>query len=209
MSRIVDTALLVLALVGAFFAWQAGRERTRLEGTYHRLARLTGGLAGAEVRHPTVLPLEGDDARDVRYFVRLPAPGRVEVGRKYRGRSSVRVWGLGPETTVGVRLGENSRGGLELAVRLDDGTNFYRFEPEVAAFLRGRLDRLRVERLPAGVATTLDDPAHPTVLLRLTAPDDLVAEAREVLPATLHARYFPVLYELTFRPVPPPPPEEP
>jgi hypothetical protein len=62
-----------------------------------------------------------------------------------------------------------------------------------------RWDKLHVERLGAPDLAVLE-PNQPAILLRLTLPDDLQAEARQKLQPYAQMRYVPVLFELNLGP---------
>jgi hypothetical protein len=70
--------------------------------------------------------------------------------------------------------------------------------------MRDRWGRIRVEQLGAAGLATLG-PNQPAVLLRLTLPDDVQAEARKKLSRSVQKQFVPLLFELHLGPTAPKP----
>lgn len=85
MARILNILLLLIALVGVFFAWQA---RTRYEATRREHARLTAKVGRLPIEDATkvhVLALPSDDPLDFKWQVYVPAGFDAKWSLEYPG----------------------------------------------------------------------------------------------------------------------------
>lgn len=192
--RILDFVLLAAAVIGGIMAWQTARERTRLKGDYDRLAAVAGDLPVADPSKVAMKALKTGTPLLFAWRVYTP-PG-------YRGVISNNAGGLGTTThtqsaefiaRAGIR--ETDDGKLESYTSfLGGSTRFGLGDPSLVKFLHGRWDKIQVEQLGADGITTLE-PDQYAVLLRLSMPKEMEAEARKTLEPHLLERCVPILFE--------------
>jgi hypothetical protein len=199
--RLLDGLLILALLSGGILAGKTGLERSRLEARHARLARMTGDLP---VTDPSKLYFQAIDTGEPLHFA-----WRVYLPPKYNQVLSCRSDGSSSSSTSSssaateliarVRLREDEQGQLQVYTHFGGGSSRMGVgDKALAERLRGRWGRVRVEQLGAPELAVLG-PDQTTVLLRLTLPDDLEAEAREKLDRSMQ-RSVPVLYELVLGP---------
>jgi hypothetical protein len=200
--RIIDLLLVAVAAAGGVLAWQSGRERGRLGAIYERLERKTGDLAVGDPSMVYFRALETGDPRHFAWRVYYP-PNFRQVWRQSWGGESSSSNTSAQEFIARVRFREGDSGNLELYTSYAGGSSRTGLgDPQMAAFLRERWGRLRVEQVGSSGLVALP-PDRPATILRLTMPDDMAEEARRVL-ATHHlGRHVPEVFLLELNPAPP------
>ncbi len=198
-ARVIDGILLAAALVGVWFAWETARERSRLEQTHARLLAITGDLPIGDPTRVHVRAVETGEPLHFTWRIYIPGNCPVRIRSSNGGFSS--AGSNSPEDFLGrVRFREIPDGQTELYTHFSHGSSrSTQFDPTLTKLLHGRSDEIRVEQLGSQGLAVLD-PDKPVVLLRLTLPEDLQAEARKVLPEYEQKRVIPVLYELILGP---------
>jgi hypothetical protein len=200
---VFDGFLILVVLVGGVLAWQAGRERSRLMQHYERLTRKLGDLPISDRSKLHLLALETGDPLHFAWRAYLPANYNLMLSD-----GSGSSWGTSigsSESIFRVRFRRDKDGDVQVYTRIGGTSSQNSFGDEsLQQFLRDRWDRVRVERLasPDVAVVGADESA---VLLRLTLPDDLAAEARKTLSPEIQQQYVPVLYQLNLGTTPPPP----
>jgi hypothetical protein len=188
--RALDLFLLIVVFIGGALSWQTGRERSRLSEKHARLARSTGEF---RISDPSKVHVQALETGDPMHFAwRVYHPGKVAY------------WPNNPSEVVGrLVFRHDEQGILRVFYNFSDGGTSVQNvgDKALAELLRDRWDRVRFEQLGARDLAVLD-PNQPLILLRLTLPDDLEAEARRKLPPDTVRQYVPILYELNRGPMP-------
>ncbi|MDB5351857.1 MAG: hypothetical protein JWN86_3104 [Planctomycetota bacterium] len=200
--RLPDVLLLLVALVGGVLAWQTGRERGRLGDKYERMARKTGDLVVTDRSRIHVRALKTGDPMHFAWRVYLPANCTLKAKTNLGDSGS--SWSSEPQEFIArVRFLEDEHGVLNLYTRLSGGSSRMGLgDPKLAELVRGRWGKLLVEQMGATELFAVE-PDQPAVLLKLTLPDDMQAEARKALYPNEQARFIPAVFRLEFEPLVP------
>ena len=203
--RFSDIVLLLVILIGGILAWQTGRERSRLWGSFERLSRKTGDLA---VGDPSKVYVQALKTNDPMHFAwRVYTPPDYKQLLKSNSGNSMSAWSTESRDFIArVRFREDDQGRLQVYTRFHGGSSRMSLgDKELAGLVHGRWDKIRVEQLGLGEVATID-PDQPAVFLRLTMPEDMQAEARKKLPTYAQKTHVPNLFELKLDPEKPPKP---
>jgi hypothetical protein len=201
--KLLDLLLFAGLVIGGVSAWRSGVERSRLERKYRRLSQITGELRVEDASRLNLLALETGDPLHFAWRVYIPPKYEFRVHRSSGGGGSSSS--SAAKDIIGrVRLREDEEGQL-LAYTHFGGfsTKMGIADQSLAAFLHGRQDRIRVERL-ASTHLEMLPTGRSAVLLRLSFPEEMREEARQALTPHVYETSFPVFYELTVGPDPPP-----
>jgi hypothetical protein len=197
--RALDLFLLIVVAIGGALAWQTGRERSRLSGEHARLARITGDLPIADASQVHVQALDTGEPLHFAWRVYFP-PNYRQTLRNSNGGEGTSWSSSSTEFIARVVFRQDEQGLLQVYTHFSGGSSRSGLgDKALAELLRGRWDKIRVEQLGAPDLAALG-PNQPAVLLRLTLPDDLQAEARKKLPPHTQKRFVPVLFELDLGP---------
>ncbi len=205
--RLLDLILILAILTGAYRSWQSSQERERLKDTHERLARIIGILPIEDPSKVHVLALETGDPMHFAWRIYLPPHCPFHV-RDNNGSSSSSSSTDSTDFIARLRFRETEEGRLEIHKHMKNTSSRSAMgNPSLTNLLHDRWDQLQVEQLGAPDIAVLD-PDEPALLLRLSLPDDLAAQARTTLDAREQKRYIPVIYALHLGPEPPanPPP---
>lgn len=207
MRRLLDLALLILILAGGFMAWTTGRERTRLQADFARLARLTGDLPIGDPSKVHVLALPTGDP--MHYAWRVYVPANVNFRRQTTtGFSGAALSSTSQDFITRVRFRED-QGLLHVYDHYAGGSSRGSLgEKSLADLLRGRWDKLQVEQLGSSGVAMLD-PDEPAVLLQVTLPEAVQAEALAKLSPSSNQAFNPVLFQIEIGPEKPKTPAKP
>ena len=177
-----------------------------MEAEYQRLTRTTGDLPIGDPSRVHVRALETGEPLHFAWRIYLP-PHYQMIIRDQNGGRSTSSSSESAEFIARVRIREDGKGGLELYRRFSNGSSRGGFADQtLAELLRGRRDKVVVEQLGADDLATLG-PDEPAVLLRLSLPKEMEAEARAKLsPGLVEEDDFPTFYELNLGPDTPKPP---
>jgi hypothetical protein len=201
--RIVDGVVLICIVVGAFMAWRTDRQRARLQAEYHRLVRLTGDL---DIKDPSKVYLQAVETGEPLHFAwRVYLPQGRTWNVEMKGLGSVSTTGIvGGESIARVRLLENKDGGLSIFEHFGNATSQSTLgDTSLVEFLKGRWGKVKVEQMGSDGAVATD-PNELAVILRVTLPDDLRAEAKAKLAPWLMDQVSSSLFELRLKLNPPP-----
>ncbi|MFO0892383.1 MAG: hypothetical protein U0790_24990 [Isosphaeraceae bacterium] len=197
--KLVDAILVCVTLIGAWFAWETGQERSRLERTYARMVAAVGDLPIGDPGKIHLRALETGEPLHFAWRVYFPANSNVRVSSPNGGFFTSSSSGA-TEFLARVRLRENAQGQIDLYTHFSGGSSRSTlFDPKLTKLLHGRWGEIRVEQLGSPDLAVLD-PDKPAILLRLILPEDLQAEARKVLDEYDLKRIIPEFYELTIGP---------
>jgi hypothetical protein len=197
--RYVDLILLVAIVVGGVLVFQTGRERSRLQNTYDRLARKTGDLEIANRAWVHVQAIDTGDPTHFAWRVYLP-PNYSEIVRSSLGSQSQGSTTDARELMARVRFREDEKGLLEVYTHFSNSSSrTFLGDQRLAKFLRAHWDKIRVEQLGSGDVVAIP-PDGTASLLRLTLPEEIQSEAREELSPDVVNRFVPVLYEIELGP---------
>jgi hypothetical protein len=197
--RVLDLLMIVAIAVGGFQVWSSSRERTRLESEYRRLVQETGELPIGDPSKAHLRALETGEPLHFAWRVYLPPKFTVRIRDGHGGSSGTSS--SSREFIARVRFREDQDGNLELYKHFAGGSSRGGFgDPGLAKLLRGRWDKVIVEQFGAGDVATIE-PDEPVVLLRLSLPKEMEAEARKTLPPhVLRDNVLPTFYELKLGP---------
>jgi hypothetical protein len=199
--RLLDWLLILALLSGGILACKTGWERSRLEARHALLARMTGDLP---VTDPSKVYFQAIDTGEKLHFawrVYLPPNYRHILSCRAAGSSSLSTsTSSGPSELIArVRFREDEQGQPDVYEHFGGSSGRMGLgDQALAELLHGRWDWLRVEQLGAPELAVLA-PGDTAVLLRLTLPDDLEAEARKKLARSMQ-QSLPVLFEIVLGP---------
>lgn len=199
--RVLDLVLLVVIVIGGYFAWRTGSKRYELSKTAARLSRKTGDLVISDPSLVYVQALPTQEPLHFAWRVYLPPSYNLNVRTQSGGMSSFSS-SQAHEFIARVRFREDADGMLHVYTHFAGGASRSNVGDEkLAKLLHGRWGRIKVEQLGADELATLN-PGRAAVLLKLALPDDMIHEAREVLPAHLQEAFVPELFKIEFGPQP-------
>lgn len=197
--RAFDLFLLIVVIIGGALAWQTGRERSRLSERHARLARITGDLPIADASRVHVQALETGEPMHYAWRIYYPPSYKAILGNS-DGDWSTSWSSSSSEFIARVVFRQDDEGLLQVYTHFSGGSSQSSLGDEaLAKLLCDRWGKIRVEQLGSPHLATLG-PNQPAILLRLTLPDDLRAEARKLLSPYDRERYVPVLFELNLGP---------
>jgi hypothetical protein len=206
--RIPDLILMVALVVGGVLAWQSARERARLKVDYERLVRATGDLPISDPTKAHFRALETGEPLHFAWRVYLP-PNYSMIVRSNGGTGNYS--GSGSQDLIArVRFRPDDAGNWEVFRIFAGSSSRGKFcGKELAGLLKGRTDKILVEQLGAKEIAMVE-PKGSAVVLRLTLPEAMQAEARKTLPEYEQHRFIPDLFRLEIgpekpKPAPPPP----
>jgi hypothetical protein len=209
--RIPDLILLVALVVGGVYAWRSAHERARLQGDYERLALATGDFPITDPTRAHFRALETGEPLHFAWRVYVPASSSMII-RSRSGMSAVNAGPSPAEFIARVRFREDEQGNWSVYQAFHGGSSRGSLGgKELNRLLREHAGKLLLEQLGAKSTATVG-PDGPAVLLRLTLPEDMQAEARKSLPAYEQPRFLPDLFLLEIgpeKPKPSPPPAGP
>jgi hypothetical protein len=199
--RLLDGLLILALLSGGILAGKTGLERSRLEARHARLARMTGDLLVTDRSKLYFRAIDTGERLHFAWRVYLPPKYNQVLSCRSDGSSSssTSLRSGSTEIIARVRLREDEQGQLHVYSHFAGGSSRMGVgDKALADLLRGRWDRVRVEQVGAPELAVFG-PDQTIVLLRLTLPDDLEAEARKKLGPSMQQR-LPVLFELVLGP---------
>jgi hypothetical protein len=201
--RAADLFLLLVFLIGGVWAWTSGRERGRLEADYRRLTRATGDLPIADPTKVHFRAIETGEPLHFAWRVYLP-PNYQFFMRTRTGSMSSSTASDSREYIARVRFREDD-GILNVYEHFSGSSSRGSFgDRSLAGLLHGRWEKVLVEQLGAPNLATVE-PDGSAVLLRLTLPEDMQAEARKTLDPYTLEKFIPVLFEMEIGPETPKP----
>ncbi len=202
--RYVDTALVLVAVVGGVLTWQAARQRSGLERESARLSRSLGDLPTGDASRVRIAVVETGDPMHFLWRLAVPKGTSQSIKVLHGDQNSAGV-GIYEDGLFRVRFRENGQGNLELYTQTSSGASLQGdFGDGLGRFLRGRWGELRVERLGRGQPSVLE-PERQVVLLRLVMPDRMWEQVRRELPSWSNGHTVPVILEVKLGPDPPQP----
>ncbi|HEV3121028.1 MAG TPA: hypothetical protein VGY53_03960, partial [Isosphaeraceae bacterium] len=176
----VDLLLIIVIVIGGAVAWQTGQERSRLEREHDRLVQKTGALPIGDASQAHFQAIPTGEPLHFAWRVFYP-PNYKQVLKQSTGGWGTSQSSSSSEFIARVRIRENEQGALEVYTRISGHCSRSSLgDSKLAELLRGRWDKIRVEQFGAAGRGTVK-PDQSAVLLRLTLPDDLQAEARTKL----------------------------
>jgi hypothetical protein len=167
----IDLILLVVIAVGGVYAWPSVRELSALRAEHARLTRITGKLTIGDPSKIHLQAIDTGDAMNFAWRVYLPANYTLMLREKTGSGSS---WNSEAQQFI-ARVGfrENKDGVLLSYTHFAGGSGQSTLgQPELARFLHGRWNKLKVEQLGRDGTVTLDTDKS-AVLLRITLPEDM------------------------------------
>jgi hypothetical protein len=194
-SRLLDLLLLIALVVGGFLAWQTGRERSRLSHRYDMLVRKAGNSPVSDPSKVCIRAIDTGEPLHFAWHIYFP-PNYTQTLQTSAG-GGMTSWGASSSEFIGrVRFREDEQGDLRVYTHFGGGSGMMSFgNAGLAKLIRGRGRKIRVEQVGAEGPVTLD-PSQSAVMLRLSLPEDMQAEARELLAPHDQKRFIPVLFEL-------------
>jgi hypothetical protein len=206
---LLDIILLLVTAIGGLIALRTAQKYVQLRKEYTRLVQITGDLSIGDPKKLHLRAIETGDPMHFAWRVYEPPHFKWEL-RSIASRSSSSGLTRSRQFIARVRFRIDEEGVLKVYTRFLGGSSVARLGDErLATFLKDRWSKLRVQLLgSAGVVTmTQDDAAS---LLRLTMPDDMAVEARQVIAPGDQKRYVPNILDMELGPrVPPAQPPQP
>ncbi|WP_435009471.1 hypothetical protein P12x_000723 [Tundrisphaera lichenicola] len=205
--RIPDLLLILALIAGGVLAWQTARERTRLEVEHQRLARATGDLRIGDPTKVHILALETGDPLSFAWRVYLPPnyPVKLKIGSPNSGSMGSGSSGSteSREFIARLRVRADESGSLQVFEQFGSGGGMMSLgDKSLADFLMDRSGSVIADEMGKKQVETID-PDGSAILLRLSMPEEMQAEARKTL--SPHAlNYVPILLEMRLGPEPPP-----
>lgn len=201
--RLLDFLLITLIVVGSFFAWRTGSKRYELSKTFERLSRKTGDLLITDPSLVYVQALPTGEPRHFAWRVYLPPNYNLNVRARSGGMSSFSSAGA-RDFIARVRFREDEQGLLHVYTHFAGGASRSNIgDADLSKFLHGRWDKLKVEQLGVDQLAAFN-PGRSAVLLKLTMPDEMIPDARKVLPEHTQKTWLPELFKMEFGPEPMP-----
>jgi hypothetical protein len=198
--RPIEWILLVIAVVGGGLAGQTGWERTRLTRDRDRLVQLTGDLTIADPTKLHIRAIETGSPKEFAWRIYVPPhyqqlDSRVSIG----GSSSFSAHSSRDFIAV-VRFRTDESGCLEVFSRLPGGYHDGKIGDErLAKLLQERWGEIRVEQLGRTEPVQMKS-GESAVVLRLSLPAEMQAEARQALAPVDQERFVPTLFEFVVNP---------
>jgi hypothetical protein len=194
LRRLIDLILIVLLVIGGSLAWTTGRERSKLQSEFDRLVKATGDLPIGDPTKVHVVALPTGEPLHFAWRIYLPPKypfvSKLSNGVTTRSNTTETVEFIGRvrflEEDGELKVFDSFHGGSSRNVVADKN---------LTEFLRGRWDQIAVEQVGTNGIETID-PDDSAILLRLTIPEDMQAEARKKLKAPVNSTTYPVLFSL-------------
>ncbi len=186
--KLLNASLLIAAIVGGIFTYQAGQKHRRLLAEYYRLVNEVGDL---EIGDPSKIHVRAiDTGEDLHFAWRVYLPAGFKANWKHNSGGTGSSWNSSPREFIArVRLLEDDGGRLRMFSKEDGGSGMFGFgNRELADLLRGRWDEIEVEQLGSDGIVVIK-PDEVAVMLRLRLSDDLKHEAEEKLPKYMFKRF--------------------
>ena len=201
MRGLLQVWLVASILVGLVFAWRTGQKRTAARAEYDRLVRLTGDLPLTDPAKIHVLALETGEDLHFAWRIYLPPNCRFVV-RHSSGGMSTSSRSDAQQFIARVRVREDADGRLQCFTKFSGGSSQSGLgDDALADFLRGQWDKVQVRQLGAGKVVSFR-PDEQALLLRLSVPDELLAQAATQLDGRRLEGKLPLLYEVRLGPRP-------
>jgi hypothetical protein len=201
-ARPLELTLLAIALIGGGLTGQTGWERARLTKECDRLVQLTGDLTITDPAKLQIQAIETGTTLDFAWRIYVPPNYQLKL-RGSTGGSSSSSSSNARYFVARVRFRGDDQGLLQVFSAFEGGNTLFSIGDErLAKLLEARWREIRIEQLGAREPVRLLK-GESAVLLRLSLPDDILAEARQKLTTGEQTRLFPTLYELKLGPDPP------
>ena len=195
--RMLNTLLLIAAVVGSALTYRAGRLRRELLAEQNRLEQLVGSLP---IDDPTKMHVRALDTGQPLHFawrVYLPA-GFKSQWRGYSGGGSGGPRSRPRESIARVRFRENDEGILEVFVHSGGSSSRTTTgNRKLAELLHGRWDELEVEQLGRDQLVVVE-PDEIATLVRVTFSESLKLDAKQKLSKRSWKRYQETLFDYRF-----------
>ena len=199
-----DWFLIALVLGGGAMAWSTGLERSRLTARHERLVKTTGELPIKDASKIHALALYTGEPLHFAWHFYFPPNCTRRLTYRFGAQTSSLTCPLA-DSIGRVRLRQNDDGTIQFYFHFGGGSLGMGLEDhELAELLRGRWDRVKIERLGAPEVAVIK-PDQPAVLLRITLPDELADEARTKLSSQFQNQFVPVVFEVKLSPPTPVP----
>ncbi len=198
--RIIDLTLILAILLSAYRSWQSSQERNRLINSYNHLYKITGAFPIQDPTQLHIVALETTDPLSFAWRFYVPPNDNPEV--RTDSGSGYSAFGLNPgseasEFIARVRLRHTPNGGTQVYTNFGSTSGFTTLGTPAGNLLTpDRWNDVKVEQLGIPQMAILR-PNQSTVLLRLTLPDDLAAEARKQHP---NQPFNPVFFQISIVP---------
>jgi hypothetical protein len=203
-GSLFDWILIAIVLGGGVMAWRTGRERSRLTARHERLVKSTGELSIKDASRIYALAL--DTGEPLHFAWHFYFPPNSNQSLSYHFGNETNSMSTPQADFIGrLRFRRDDDGDMQLYTHFGPGSSAGGLDnAELNELLRGRWNQVKIEQLGAfGVAVI--DRDKPAVLLRLTLPDELQAEARTKLSPGFQKQFVPVVFEVTLSPPTPSP----
>jgi len=193
--RLLNAVLLIAALIGGLFAYQACRRHQQLLAERERLEEQVGRLRIEDPSKVHVRALETGEELHFAWRVYFPAGFTLRAKDSNSGSTWASKHPDPIEFIARVRFRERYDGQLNVFTKLAGSSRSPIGDQRLADLLRGRWDEVQVEQLGSDAQIAIDADKGAT-LLRLTLSDDLKREASEMLSKSSAARFQTALFDM-------------
>jgi hypothetical protein len=193
--RLLNAVLLIAALIGGVFAYQACRKHQQLLAERERLEKQVGRLRIEDPSKMYVRALETGEELHFAWRVYFPAGFNLRAKNSNSGSTWVSKHAEPIEFIARVRFRERYDGLLNVFTKLAGSRRGPIGDRRLADLLRGRWDEVQVEQLGSDGQVAIDADEGAT-FLRLTLSDDLKREAGEKLSKSLATRFQRLLFDM-------------
>ncbi len=193
--RLLNTLLLIAAVVGGVLTYRAARVRRELLTEQHRLEQMVGSLQIDDPTKMHVLALDTGQPLHFAWRVYLPAGFKPQWRKNSGGGGSASSGGAACEFVARVRFRENDEGRLEVFTKLGSTSGRGGFgNRQLAELLHDRWDEIEVEQLGRDQLVVVESDEIAT-LVRLALSESLNQDAKQQLPKLFWKRYQATLFE--------------
>ncbi len=196
--RLVEGLLLVVTIVGAYFAWQSSQEKSRLTARYQRLALAAGDFPINDTSLIYVKALETGEPLHFAWRIHLPAKCQHQVTT--RSGDWLALDSDPPDFVARIRFFRNDQGQMQQYHTFGNSASESSARRRLANLTPAQWKQLQVEQFGAPELAVLK-PDQSAVLLRLTLPKELAAQAGKSDPDSSSEPAF----EISLRPRAPAP----
>ena len=170
-----------------------------MEARYHRLAGITGDLKITDPTKVYIQALETDDPMHFAWRIYYP-PNYKQMLQNGNGFGGTR-WSSGSSEFIArVRFRPNESGYMEVYTRFAGGSSRGGFEIGSSLNCSSIIGTRFTSNSWLATGLTELEPDESAVLLKLSLPEEIEAQARKTLSPSMQKSFIPVVYELGLGP---------
>ena len=173
---LLDISLIVLTLVGGFFAVQSGRQRSLLSSQVARIEKRIGTLPISDPRLVHICALETENRLEFKWRIYLPANYKMTRFQQSNssGSSSGGMHTANPTEMIARVHFREDNGQIECYSNFGSSSSLEAHQQSMhATMLREKVDQLKIEQLGKDGPVTFE-PDEAFTILRITVPKELL-----------------------------------